>query len=101
MSPLERFLLAAAVSTVATVGVAVPALAAPPPRMPHVAGKSLSAAYELFDYHQRISTEDGTGQGRYVFWPPNWKVCDQDPRAGVPLTGQAVVLTVVKRQEDC
>jgi hypothetical protein len=70
-------------------------------RMPNLRGRSAAAALAALALDASISWRDGSGAGRKLLLPTNWKVCAQKPAPGARLTGAAVTLTVVKLREKC
>lgn len=84
------------------VALAVPAAAETLGTMPNLVGMALGDAEGTVPFGTKINLVDGTGQGRKVVIPFNWKVCRQDPGPGAPLEHSTVVtLTVVKKVENC
>jgi hypothetical protein len=69
--------------------------------MPDLRGKSAANAIASLILNASISWHDGTGAGRAVLLPTNWKVCAQSPKPGVRYDGLPVTLTVVKLNEKC
>ncbi|MGX1887107.1 PASTA domain-containing protein [Streptomyces sp. NPDC055287] len=69
--------------------------------MPDFAGKSVKAARQALDSSTSLTVTDSSGESRMVLMESNWKVCGQDPKAGVKLDGQPVTLTAVKFEESC
>ncbi|MFG1808552.1 hypothetical protein [Streptomyces sp. NPDC049040] len=68
--------------------------------MPDFTGKGLGAVRSSLPGGASITTEDATGD-RMIILESNWKVCTQDPKAGVAYTGQPVTFTAVKTDETC
>lgn len=74
------------------------------PVMPSVVGMVLQDAQDLLQSQGSylMDQQDATGDGRFQFFDSNWKVCSQDPPAGVPLSAVDVVtLKTVKLDESC
>jgi hypothetical protein len=69
--------------------------------MPDFKGKSVKVARQALDSSTSLTVTDASRQGRMVLVESNWKVCSQDPAAGVKLDGQPVTLTAVKFEESC
>jgi hypothetical protein len=69
--------------------------------MPNFVGKGLAAARGSLPGNASITSQDASGQDRIIILESNWKVCSQDPEAGVPFTGQPVTFTAVKTDEAC
>lgn len=70
-------------------------------KMSDFRGKSVKVARDALDPSTSITVTDASGQDRNVLVESNWKVCSQEPAAGVELTGQPVTLTAVKFEESC
>lgn len=69
--------------------------------MPDFTGKSLKAARAALDSGTSITTEDASGDDRFILVESNWQVCGQTPKAGTKLNGQPVTFTAVKYGESC
>lgn len=69
--------------------------------MPNLRGISARAALSALGHGASVSWRDGTGKGRSVLLPTNWKICAQSPRSGAGYDGVPVTLTVVKYDEKC
>jgi beta-lactam-binding protein with PASTA domain len=69
--------------------------------MPDFVGKSVKAARQALDSSTSLTVTDLSGADRMVLMESNWKVCGQDPKAGVELDGQPVTFTAVKFDETC
>jgi beta-lactam-binding protein with PASTA domain len=72
--------------------------------MPILVGMNLQRAQnKLQDHGSFLLTQtDGTGQGRFQMLDYNWKVCAQDPVAGVDTDVATLVeLVTVKLSESC
>jgi hypothetical protein len=69
--------------------------------MPRLTGKSVKVARLSLDTSTSINVKDASGEDRAILVESNWKVCDQNPKAGAKLTGQPVSLTAVKFEESC
>jgi hypothetical protein len=55
--------------------------------MPGLTGKSVKAARLSLDPSASVEVKDASGEDRAILVESNWKVCDQNPKAGVKLTG--------------
>ncbi|MFD3698860.1 hypothetical protein ACFWUZ_22390 [Streptomyces sp. NPDC058646] len=82
-----------------------PAAEAPVPKpagdtMPHFIGQGMKAVRGALPADAGITVKDAV-QSRMVLQESNWKVCTQDPKAGVALTGQPLAFTVAKTEETC
>ncbi|MFF4901255.1 hypothetical protein [Streptomyces sp. NPDC001068] len=69
--------------------------------MPNLKGKSVKAARDALDSSTSITTNDASGNSRFILVESNWQVCSQQPAAGAMLTGQPVTLDAVKFDETC
>ncbi|MEU9304971.1 hypothetical protein [Streptomyces sp. NPDC048269] len=82
-----------------------PAAEAPAPKpagdtMPNFVGQGMKAVRGALPANASITVKDAV-QSRMVLQESNWKVCTQDPKAGVTLNGQPVAFTVAKTEETC
>ncbi|WP_406179797.1 hypothetical protein [Streptomyces sp. NBC_01006] len=82
-----------------------PAADAPAPKpagdtMPNFVGQGMKAVRGALPANASITVKDAV-QSRMVLQESNWKVCTQDPKAGVALAGQPVAFTVAKTEEAC
>jgi hypothetical protein len=69
--------------------------------MPDLGGKSGAIAIAALGGNASITWRDGTGAGRWVLIPSNWRVCAQAPKPGRRFDGSPVTLVVVKFKEKC
>ena len=69
--------------------------------MPDFRNKAVKIARQALDTSPSITVNDASGRDRMVLLESNWKVCSQEPAAGVELDGQPVTLTAVKFDESC
>ncbi|MFK0046240.1 hypothetical protein ACIQU4_19480 [Streptomyces sp. NPDC090741] len=82
-----------------------PAAEAPAPKpagdtMPNFVGQGMKAVRGALPTNASVTVKDAV-QSRMVLQESNWKVCTQEPKAGVALTGQPVAFTVAKTEETC
>ncbi|WP_330334477.1 hypothetical protein OHS33_35140 [Streptomyces sp. NBC_00536] len=82
-----------------------PATDAPAPKpagntMPNFVGQGMKAVRSALPANASITVKDAV-QSRMVLQESNWKVCTQDPKPGVALTGQPVAFAVAKTEETC
>lgn len=74
------------------------------PLMPSVVGMVLQDAQDLLQSQGSYLMDqvDASGAGRIQFFDTNWRVCSQEPSAGLPLSSVDIVtLRSVKRDESC